>query len=266
MARLYFRIYLAVLASIALFALLAAAVWRLGPDADRFGPRHEFLASVAEQLAPPPNLPPAEQRRILEEWRERSGYDLAIYGRDGMLLAEAGEGDFRSSMRGPGMGPGRWRGRPWSHVVELRDGRALVALRPPGERGPRRFGWLFALIGIGVAVAVASYPVVRRLTRRLETLQASVAALGAGDLSARVKVEGKDEVAWLASTFNAAADRIQALVAANRSLLANASHELRSPLARLRMAVETLPRDAPEAIKAEIARLKDSFSCVILVK
>ncbi len=71
-----------------------------------------------------------------------------------------------------------------------------------------------------------------------------MAALGQGDLSARVKVEGKDEVARLAETFNAAADRIQNLVTANRALLANASHELRSPLARLRMGVERLPPDS----------------------
>jgi signal transduction histidine kinase len=247
MARLYFRIYLAVLGSLALFALLAAAAWRFGPDFDRFGPRPELLAALAEQIAPPPWLPPEEQRRVLRGWRERSGYDLAIYGSDGRLVA--GEGAFAAAPR-----LGALRGRAWSHVAELADGRMLVALRPPQERPLRRFGWLFALVGIGIAVAIAAYPVVRRLTRRLETLQASVAALGAGDLSARVKVEGRDEVGRLAQTFNAAADRIQELVTTNRSLLANASHELRSPLARLRMAVETLPPDAPERTKAEIAR------------
>lgn len=252
MARLYFRIYLAVLGSLALFALLAAAAWRLGPDYDRFGPRHEFVAAVAEQIAPQASLPVEEQRRVLDRWRERSGYDLALFGPDGRFIVGAGEGASAAMPRG---GPGPWRGRPWSHVVELGDGRALVAVRPPTEReGRRRFGWLFALVGIGLAVAVAAYPVVRRLTRRLETLQKSVAALGAGDLAARVKVEGKDEVARLAETFNGAADRIQTLVTANRSLLANASHELRSPLARLRMGLESLPRETPEAAKAEIAR------------
>ncbi len=249
MARLYFRIYLAVLGSIVLFALLAAIAWRLRPEEARFGPRPELLSAIAEQIAPPPGLPPGEQRRLLERWRDRSGHDLAIFGPDGGLIAATHEMEWRRMPR-----PGDPRTPPWLHVAELPDGRVLVALRPPPERPIRRFGWLLALGGIAFAVAIAAYPVVRRLTRRLENLQTSVAKLGSGDLSARVKVEGKDEVGRLAETFNAAADRIQTLVTANRSLLANASHELRSPLARLRMAIETLPPGASEATRAEIAR------------
>lgn len=62
--------------------------------------------------------------------------------------------------------------------------------------------------------------------------------MGDGDLALRVPGEGKDEVAAVAASFNHAAGRIEEPVAAHRSLLANASHELRSPLARLRMASE----------------------------
>jgi signal transduction histidine kinase len=249
MARLYFRIYLAVLGSILLFALLAAVAWRFRPDEGRFGPRPELLAAIAEQIAPPAQLPVVEQRRLLEAWRDRTGLNLAIFAPDGSLVAATYNTGMTRLPR-----QGQHRGPPWRQASQLGDGRTLVALLPPPERPLRRYIWLFALGGIAVAVAIAAYPVVRRLTRRLENLQASVAKLGSGDLSARVKVEGRDEVGRLAETFNAAADRIQALVAANRSLLANASHELRSPLARLRMAIETLPPGASEATRAEIAR------------
>jgi signal transduction histidine kinase len=74
-------------------------------------------------------------------------------------------------------------------------------------------------------------------------------------LSHRVGVTGNDEVAAVAASFNVAAERIEALVAAHRSLLANASHELRSPLARMRMAVSMLKEATPEQrekLKAEI--------------
>src|SRR6476469_87761 len=101
-------------------------------------------------------------------------------------------------------------------------------------------GLLLMLVIIALVVAAAAYPVVRRLTRRLERLQASVEAWGEGDLAARVAVEGQDEVASLAISFNQAATRIEALMRAQKSLLANASHELRSPLARIRVAVELL--------------------------
>src|SRR3954470_10207230 len=115
-------------------------------------------------------------------------------------------------------------------------------------------GLLIMLVIIALVVAAAAYPVVRRLTRRLERLQASVEAWGEGDLAARVAVEGQDEVALLATSFNQAAGRIEALMRAQKSLLANASHELRSPLTRIRMAVELLQDRAPAAIREELAR------------
>jgi len=95
---------------------------------------------------------------------------------------------------------------------------------------------------------------VRRLTRRLERLQAGVEQLGAGDLAARVKVEGKDEVARLAESFNRAAERIEQLVGSHRLLLANASHELRTPLSRIRLGVELIKEGADPKRKRELER------------
>ena len=100
------------------------------------------------------------------------------------------------------------------------------------------FGWLLALVGL--AVALGSYPIIRRLTQRLESLQRGVERWGAGDLSTRLQTEGNDEVAYLAERFNHAAQRIESLLMSHKSLLANASHELRSPLARIKMSLELL--------------------------
>jgi signal transduction histidine kinase len=112
-----------------------------------------------------------------------------------------------------------------------------------------------------VAVALATYPIVRRLTRRLEALQNSVEQWGDGNLSVRVPIGGHDEVGFLASRFNHAAERIEALVRAQedllssqKSLLANASHELRSPLTRIRMGIELLGSSPGAPARAEIAR------------
>jgi signal transduction histidine kinase len=111
---------------------------------------------------------------------------------------------------------------------------------------------LAAFLGaIALAVALGARPVVRRLTGRLERLQRGVESLGAGDLRARVKVEGRDEVAQLAQSFNQAAARIETLVGAHKMLLANASHELRTPLARIRLGLELV--EAEPARKAELA-------------
>jgi signal transduction histidine kinase len=70
---------------------------------------------------------------------------------------------------------------------------------------------------------------------------------GEGDLSVRVPVQGADEVADLSMRFNAAAERIEGLMAAQKSLLANASHELRSPMARIRMGLELMHEPASNA-------------------
>jgi two-component system, OmpR family, sensor kinase len=120
---------------------------------------------------------------------------------------------------------------------------------------PFGFVWMLGLVGL--AVALGTYPVIRRLTKRLNTLQSGVEKWGQGDLSTRVQVSGNDEVAFLAKRFNTAASRIEALVGSHKSLLANASHELRSPLTRIKMGLELMHGSQSEAA---INRLKDEIS------
>ena len=168
--------------------------------------------------------------------------------------------------------------------IRLDDGRTLWVLRPlalrraPGPGGPpgpdgaappqpRWIPWLPPGLpdgGIGLAalllvlfaaVAAGAWPVVRRLTRRLEALKRGVEAFGAGNLQQRVAEDGRDEVAALGASFNRAAGRIEVLLRSHQSLLANASHELRSPLARLKMAVSMAEDAGPEqraALQREI--------------
>jgi signal transduction histidine kinase len=107
---------------------------------------------------------------------------------------------------------------------------------------------------VALILAIGSFPIVRGLTRRLERLQHGVETLGAGNLSVRVKVEGRDEVAKVAESFNRAAGRIEELVGAHRMLLANASHELRTPLTRLRLGVDRLKGSADDSVKADVER------------
>jgi two-component system OmpR family sensor kinase len=138
-------------------------------------------------------------------------------------------------------------------VTRLPDGR-YVAARLDMPFGPGRGNLLRYLALVAAVAALAAYPVVRHLTRRLEGLRRGVEDWGAGALNRRVAVEGTDEVAAVAATFNQAADRIERLVDAHRSLLANASHELRSPLARLRIAIDLYELSASEDRKREIVR------------
>jgi two-component system, OmpR family, sensor kinase len=129
------------------------------------------------------------------------------------------------------------------------------------QRNPEFLIWLWGAMSL--AVGLGSYPVVRRLTQRLESLQRGVELWGAGNLRTRVEVQGEDEVGFLAQRFNAAADRIEALVQSHKSLLANASHELRSPLARIRMGLELIKQAPSAALSAELARNINELDALI---
>lgn len=148
-------------------------------------------------------------------------------------------------------------GRGPEFVVTLQDGQTLHLHlpRPPRSLWIAPFGFFWTLALVAVAVALATYPIVRRLTRRLEGLQAGVQRWGDGDLSVRLSAVGEDEVGFLAQRFNHAAARIEnlvkardALLASQKSLLANASHELRSPLTRIRMGLELMSQGSPESL------------------
>jgi signal transduction histidine kinase len=78
--------------------------------------------------------------------------------------------------------------------------------------------------------------------------------LGTGDLTARVPVVGCDEVSSLATSFNQAAERIESLLFSHKKLLANASHELRSPLTRIRLALEMQAEHPTPELFAEMQR------------
>ena len=97
---------------------------------------------------------------------------------------------------------------------------------------------------LGVLV-ILSFAFARHLTNPVKRLQVAVECFGRGDFDVRVRSRRRDEIGALARTFDNMADRIETLLEAERRLLLDISHELRSPLARLSVAVE-LARDADD--------------------
>ena len=241
MRRLYLHIYIAFVGILVLFGVLASVAWLLAPPNQDRERLFRGMASIFGDLLPAPHRPAAQLEAALERLAGQIGVDLSIHAPDGTLIASAGDPlpppgpeqmrDIRARAHGPTI------------ALRLPDGRWLSAQ----HLHRRPFRWLGALGLLAIAIAVGAYPVARRITRRLERLQVRVDQLGSGDLAARVDVEGRDEVANLARSFNHAAERIERLVDSQRSMLASASHELRSPLTRIRMAIELLTaKDRPE--------------------
>jgi two-component system sensor histidine kinase BaeS len=109
---------------------------------------------------------------------------------------------------------------------------------PPGPLSP----WpILAAAALVAALAVAgSLLVSRRVVQPIRALTGASYRLGKGDLSERVPVVGRDELAGLASSFNRMADSLQRGEERQRRLIADVAHELRTPLANLRGYLEAL--------------------------
>jgi signal transduction histidine kinase len=242
--KLYVRIWLAVVLAVAVLTLLVGWAWRM--------------------TAEPP------MREVVV--RSSSG---EVIGNGHMRLGRRADADAvpqpgpHAATSDPSAGDsepdttGRF-GRGPEFLVQMHDGQTvhMHLPRPPGTPWRAPFGFFWTLGLVAVAVALATYPIVRRLTRRLEDLQRGVEQWGDGNLSVRVPEGGEDEIGFLSHRFNHAAQQIEtlaktrdALLASQKSLLANASHELRSPLTRIRMGLELMGgAPDPSAARDEISR------------
>jgi signal transduction histidine kinase len=239
MRRLYLHIYLSFVGILVLFVILAGIGFILVAPTLQTVTLFDGLGSMMGEILPGPDRPVSELQEFIERFRKHLPADINVRGADGTLLASVGEilvAPRRGREKGGWL---RAYGRGPVAAIRLPDGRWVIA-RYVHDRLAHGVGTLIVLGTLALAIALGAYPVVRKLTRRLERLQARVEQLGAGDLTTRVEVEGVDEVASLARSFNRAADRIERLVEAQKSTLAAASHELRTPLARLSVAMELL--------------------------
>ena len=238
--KLYLRIWLAVAGSVAVLSVLAGLGWKLAEE-QRERERDRQASSTREVLVRDARGALIGTAEVHHE--PGQGVEFAVTLGDGQeLTLQMSPPRLRGAGRQGRMGAGAGRGDIWAW------------LRPP-------YGFLWGLALAGVVVMVGVFPVARRLTTRLEALQRGVQRWGDGDLSARLPEDGQDEVADLSRHFNAAAarighlmDRQAALLRSQKSLLANASHELRSPLARIRMALELVAGQGSSAARDEISR------------
>jgi len=250
MRHLYLQIYIALVAALVVFGVLAFSAWLLAPPSEKHQRLVTGSASLASDLLPAEDRPIAETEAALERLHDQLGVDVSLYSADAKLLASAGEVIPAPDLSDRESGWIHGRGGGPRILLRLADGRWLI-VRAHHEHDA---AWLGKLALLAIAVAIGAYPIVRRITRRLERLQERVDQLGAGDLSARVEVKGNDEVAKLACSFNRAADRVEQLVEAQRGILAGASHELRTPLTRIRMGLELLAGDDESRLRARISK------------
>jgi signal transduction histidine kinase len=248
--RLFLQIYLGFLAVAAIYSVAVGAFHWF--DLNRHGLPLALTASARRFAAdlPGPESSHAELSARLGALADEYGVDVTVWNADGEPV---GHGGVLLTGRKWHLDDGEeFRVRRGTISMALPDGRRLGI--QPDFRGGNSARPLMGLATLGAVIAVVAWPVSRRIARRLENLRSAVEDLGRGDFGARVPEEGRDEIADLARSFNDAAGRIESLVAAQRRVLASASHELRSPLTRLRMAIELVANEGNADVLAGAER------------
>jgi len=141
-----------------------------------------------------------------------------------------------------------------NYTIYLVDRIPPTTILAPGTQGT-----ILRLLAAALISALVSFFLARSLTQPLENLRLATRKIAAGDLDARVGKsipQRHDEFSQLAADFDLMAERVQTMQQANRRLLRDVSHELRSPLARLSVAVEIARKKGAENISTELNRIE----------
>jgi signal transduction histidine kinase len=240
----------------------------------------------------------SELRTIADEYRRRTGSRVMIVDRNGIVLADSSLGRAE---------PAPHAVLSWAEVTAGLAGEVVSGTRPSRHHG----GVLFVAAPIGSAAGVdgavrLTYPasvvddgilrvwllltalggvvlgivflvsllLARSMTKPLGDLRDAAVALGSGDLEVRAAVpSGPTEVTVLAQSLNTTAGQLEQLVGAQRAFVADASHQMRTPLAALRLRLENLDAEVSgataddlEGALAEVRRLSSLVDGLLVLE
>ncbi len=228
MRSLYLKIALIVLVAFVLsFVIVRLGLPHLGP------PRMKMRNGLGWVAAELERATPSERPALLARARNSFGVGLTLESR--AALAK------RASL--PAAGPGMFTAPRGTFVFAPLDGGAqyLVAGPMPGAQPPREGARLVLLLSLFLWLSLLSALLIALpITRRLRRLQRATQALSRGNLDVRVDESSADVVGELAASFNAMAARLEDLFRQREQLLQAVSHEIGTPLARIRFHLEAL--------------------------
>lgn len=275
MTRLYLRIFLYFWLVIGLALAITLVANRAGYRADLERERIATLRSSLDALAAQAQGElaaggePALRAWLQRELAERPDPVLLVLGPDDADLlgrpVPRGSPRFFDMVRRLGDRPaGRQRGPFPVRVLVAGDGARYVLFVPsPESRRTRWLGEPQARRNLSIALLLASgvvcFVLAWQVTRPVRALREAGSRLAGGDLSARAGPavgRRRDELGALAREFDRMADRVQMLVGSQQQLLRDVSHELRSPLARLQVAVGLLRQRAGDAPDPDLDRIE----------
>lgn len=253
------HIRLLALAGLCAFLLwgLFILLWRMGPSAeDKLEIERtvqHYVGYLAQDLGPRPTLAKARALSEASGWQFRwEGIDHSAWSTDAALPSL----EVLTQSCKPNKQWGWQHGRFFS-LRQMPTGRLALAFhpwKPPRVAGLRLAFFLACALCILAFVTLAA----RRLLRPLRDLDAALASLAEGDLSARLPETWRhDELGRLTRRFNQTAAEVGRMFESRRQLLLDVSHELRTPLTRLNLGLELLPDAAARAsLKEDVAEME----------
>jgi signal transduction histidine kinase len=249
--------------------------------------QHDALAlSIrAEEGLESGNLP--QLKKVVDTYQRDTGGRVVVVGKDGTLLADSdplragprnfsSRPEFRAALRGKENSGSRYSATlkqtlQYFAVPVVNGNVPIGALRvtyPTSFVDARiRRTWL-VLAGVGAIVLavvfLVSLRLARQVTKPLDDLERAAGDLGHGDLEARTVIPaGPPEIRELAESFNRTAARLEELVTSQQAFVADASHQLRTPLAALRLRLENLEGElgnAPEPAREDVVGALDEVA------
>jgi len=208
-----------------------------------------YIDYLVSDMGTPPN--PDRAREIAADTGMVIGFASPTYQwTTGPIPPEWQSRHYRVWYQAGGIEAGSRHGNHFVHVVK-ENGRYTFAL-PFNPRSEKKI----KLLGIGLLLLISLLLVmamllIRRILRPLSWLQQGVERVGEGDLDYIVKTRGKDELHNLARAFNEMTGRLKAMIKIKDRLLVDVSHELRSPITRMKVALEFLTETTAKKSIAE---------------
>jgi signal transduction histidine kinase len=215
----------------------------------------QYLNYLIEDMGSPPTLDRAREiaRQSFLEIRYESP-DVSWTTSDD--LPAAFKGRFTSWRQNPDVRLGKYRGQ---HVIEVRRGAGRFIFGPSRnlivDRARHRL--LAIMLILLTAILAAAFFAIRHILRPVKWLNTGVKEVSRGNLKHRVPLKKSDELRDLAAAFNDMTDRIRDMLHTKDQLLLDISHELRTPVTRMKVALEFLSdSQAKQSLRADIEEME----------
>ena len=222
----------------------------------------QYLNYIIDDLGNPPRLERAKtlsRQASLQIYYE--GADTSwTTAEDFSDIHKAHWRDWRKNAR---IRIGRYHGH---HFVELvhDSGRFVFGLDRSVELDPERGRLVIILLALLTLIFAGAFLSMRWILRPVRWLHEGVREVGRGNLKHRVPLKRSDELRDLAAAFNDMADRIQDMLHTKEQLMLDVSHELRSPITRMKVALEFLPEGrAKDSLKSDIAEMETMIDDIL---